>query len=117
MIGIPISERTRDRLFSRGSKTDTIDQIINQILDITEVNPLDNIPEEFEDYWQLEKYFNINGSFIESHFVGNGNDTVTVRVINGMLSFTLYYKLQDEKFVRYDGKDSLENAESLERTK
>lgn len=113
---ITISEQTRDKLYARGNRDETPEQIILRLLKLTEPNPLENIPEEFDDYGQLERYINCVG-FIEYRKTGPNVDMVKTRIISSdkLSSLDIYYKLQDGKFVRCRGEDSLENVESLEK--
>lgn len=116
MKEISISEKTLDRLRAKGNRDQTPEQILINVLDMTEPNPLNEIPEEFEDYGQLERYINRVG-FIEYRKTGPNVDMVKTRIISSdkLSNLDIYYKLQDSKFVRCRGEDSLENAESLER--
>lgn len=112
MIEIPISEKTRDRLAARGNRDRTLEQTLIDLLDRTEPNPLENIPEEFDDYWQLEKYIGRTG-FFEYRKTGPNVDIIKARIIGSdhISSLDVYFKKQNGKYIRCRGEDSLENIE------
>lgn len=102
LVTIPVERKLRDRLSSRCSKDMSFNQVIEDLLDMTE----DKIPHPntFDDYFQLERYFYTHGGFVAQHKIRPDSESVKIRLKDAFL----YYRLKDNKMIRCNPEETLE---------